>query len=403
MSPSPRALDGILVLDVGSFLAGPSAATVMSDFGAEVIKVETPDGGDPNRRLGELPGLPVSEHNYSWLLDSRNKKSLAVDLSKPEGRGAFLKLAARADVLVTNFPPAVLARLRLTYEEIKPLNPRLVYALVTGYGEVGEEANKPGFDINAWWARSGLMDLVHAPDGPPANSMPGMGDHPTGMALFGAVMLALYQREKTGRGAKVSTSLMASGAWANSTLIQASLCDAKFPERMPRERCRNPIINFYRCKDDRWFMLAVLRADKGWEPFTRAIERPLLASDPRFATFESRQANAAELVAILDAVFASRDWSGWRERLKSYGVTFGPIARIEDIKDDQQMTAAEVIVPMAEGPFRTVSNPVFLAGQPKVPAGRAPELGEHTDEILRGLGYDAADITELRRLRVIAP
>jgi crotonobetainyl-CoA:carnitine CoA-transferase CaiB-like acyl-CoA transferase len=403
MSPSPRALDGILVLDVGSFLAGPSAATVMSDFGAEVIKVETPDGGDPNRRLGELPGLPVSEHNYSWLLDSRNKKSLAVDLSKPEGREAFLKLAARADVLVTNFPPAVLARLRLTYEELKPLNPRLVYALVTGYGEVGEEANKPGFDINAWWARSGLMDLVHAPDGPPSHSMPGMGDHPTGMVLFGAVMLALYQRERTGRGAKVSTSLMASGAWANSTLIQASLCDAQFTERMPRERCRNPIINFYRCKDDRWFMLTVLRADKGWEPFTRAIERPELASDPRFATFESRQANAAELVAILDGVFVSRDWAGWRERLKSYGVTFGPIARIEDVKDDHQMTAAEVIVPMAEGPFRTVSNPVFVAGQPKVPAGRAPELGEHTDEILRGLGYDAAGITALRRLRVIAP
>jgi crotonobetainyl-CoA:carnitine CoA-transferase CaiB-like acyl-CoA transferase len=403
MSPSPRALDGILVLDVGSFLAGPSAATVMSDFGAEVIKVETPDGGDPNRRLGELPGLPLSEHNYSWLLDSRNKKSLAVDLSKPEGREAFLKLAARADVLVTNFPPAVLARLRLTYEELKPLNPRLVYALVTGYGEAGEEANKPGFDINAWWARSGLMDLVHAPDGPPANSMPGMGDHPTGMALFGAVMLALYQREKTGRGAKVSTSLMASGAWANSTLIQASLCDAAFPERAPRERCRNPIINFYRCRDDRWFMLTVLRADKGWEPFTRAIEKHDLASDPRFASFESRQSNAAELVAILDAVFAERDWAAWRERLKSYNVTFGPIARIGDIKDDQQMTAAEVIVPMAEGPFRTVSNPVSVAGQPKVPAGRAPELGEHTDEILRGLGYDAARITELRRLRVIAP
>jgi crotonobetainyl-CoA:carnitine CoA-transferase CaiB-like acyl-CoA transferase len=403
MSPSPRALDGILVLDVGSFIAGPSAATVMADFGAEVIKVESPDGGDPNRRLGELPGMPVSEHNYAWLLDSRNKKSLAVDLTKPEGREAFVRLAARADVLVTNFPPAVLARLRLTYEELKPLNPRLVYALVTGYGEVGEETNKPGFDINAWWARSGLMDLVHAADGPPAHSMPGMGDHPTGMTLFGAVMLALYQREKTGRGAKVSTSLMASGAWANATLIQASLCDATFLDRVPRERCRNPIVNFYRCRDDRWFMLTVIRADKGWEPFTRAIERPELASDPRFATNESRQANAAALVAILDAVFASRDWATWRERLKSYGVTFGPIARIGDIKGDPQMTAAEVIVPMAAGPFRTISNPVSVAGQPKVPPGRAPELGEHTDEILLGLGYDAAGITALRRLGVIAP
>jgi crotonobetainyl-CoA:carnitine CoA-transferase CaiB-like acyl-CoA transferase len=397
-----RALDGILVLDVGSFLAGPTAATVMSDFGAEVIKVETPDGGDPNRRLGELPGLPVSEHNYSWLLDSRNKKSLAVDLTGREGRDVFLKLVARADVLVTNFPPAVLARLRLTYEELEPVYPRLIYALLTGYGEVGEEANKPGFDINAWWARSGLMDLVRAEGGPPAHSMPGMGDHPTGMALFGAIMLALYQRERSGRGAKVSSSLMASGAWANSTLIQATLCDAVFPERMPRERCRNPLINFYRCKDDRWFMLTVLRADKGWEPFTCAIEQPDLAADPRFATFESRQAHAAALVAILDAVFASREWREWRAQLDAHGVTFGPIARIHDVKDDHQMTAAGVIVPMAEGPFRTVTSPLSIAGQEKVPAGRPPALGEHTDEILRWLGHDDAAIGALRERRVVA-
>jgi len=150
-------------------------------------------------------------------------------------------------------------------------------------------------------------------------------------------------------------------------------------------------------------MLTVLRADKGWEPFTRAIERPELAFDPRFATFKSRQANAAALVAILDAVFASQNWAAWRERLEAYGVTFGPIARIGGVKDDPQMAAAEVIVPMADGPFRTISNPVSVAGQSKVPGGRAPELGEHTDEILRGLGYDAAGITSLRRLGVIAP
>ena len=396
-------LSGLRVIDCGTYILAPAAATMMSDFGAEVIKIEAPGIGDPHRYLHTVVPMPASDIDYCWILEGRNKKSVVVDLKKTAGHDLLLKLVKTADVFITNFPESVLTDLRIHYADLKPLNDRLVYARASGYGEKGPDVEQPGYDMTAWWARSGLMDLVHAPDGPPANSMPGMGDHPTGMVLFGAVMLALYQREKTGRGAKVSTSLMASGAWANSTLIQASLCDAKFPERMPRERCRNPIINFYRCKDDRWFMLTVLRADKGWEPFTRAIERPELASDLRFATFESRQANAAELIAILDAAFASRDWAGWRERLKSYGVTFGPIARIEDIKYDQQMTAAEVIVPMAEGPFRTVSNPVFVAGQPKVPAGRAPELGEHTDEILRSLGYDAAGITELRRLRVIAP
>jgi crotonobetainyl-CoA:carnitine CoA-transferase CaiB-like acyl-CoA transferase len=189
-----------------------------------------------------------------------------------------------------------------------------------------------------------------------------MGDHPTGMGLFGAAL----------------------------------------PGRSTREECRNAIINFYRCKDDRWFMLTVLRVDKGWEPLTRAIERPELAADPRFTSQESRQANAPVLVAILDAAFAERDWPAWRAQLGAHGVTFGPIARIEDIKDDPQMAAAGVIIPMAEGPFRTVTSPVSVAGQDKAAARRPPALGEHTDEIVRALGLQDAAIRALRELRVIA-
>ena len=301
-------LDGITVLDVGSFIAAPSAATVMGDFGARVIKVE-PTTGDPHRRLQYLPGFPVSEHNYFWLLDSRNKRSLALDLKHPDGRAVLLKLAARADVFVTNLPPPVLVRLRITWGDLKPLNPRLVYAQLTGYGEVGEEAAKPRYDINAWWARSGLMDLVRAAGSPPARSVAGMGDHPTGMALFGAIMLALYQRERTGRGGKVSTSLMANGAWANSSTLQAVLCGATIPEREPREQCRNALINLYQCRDGRWFILTVLREDKDWARFCAAIGRPDFHTDPRFARTEDRHANSVVLVRLLDEVFAARDWA----------------------------------------------------------------------------------------------
>ncbi len=189
MNTNGSVLNGIKVLEVGSWIAGPAAATIMSDFGAEVIKVEPPGAGDPYRGLGALPGMPVSEHNYSWLLDSRNKKSLALDVTRSEGRDVLLRLAAQTDVFLTNFPLALLARLGLTWEDLSAVNPRLIYALLTAYGEVGQEAAKPGYDVNAWWARSGLMDLVRPAGAPPTSSMPGMGDHPTAVALFGAIAL----------------------------------------------------------------------------------------------------------------------------------------------------------------------------------------------------------------------
>ncbi len=401
MTDGRRVLDGIAVLDVGSFIAAPSACAVLSDFGAAVIKIE-PLQGDPHRRLRYLPGFPVTEHDYFWMLEGRNKKSLAVDLKQPDGRAILLKLAARADVFATNLPPPALARLKITWEDVAPANPRLIYAQLTGYGEVGEEAAKPGYDINAWWARSGLMDLVRSAGCPPARSMPGMGDHPTGMALFGAIMLALYQRERTGRGTKVSTSLMANGAWANSSLLQAVLCGAAIPEREPREECRNALINLYQCRDGRWMILTVLREEKDWERFCRAIERRDLLAEPRFAKIEDRHANSVALVRLLDEVFAARDWAEWRSAFDSHGIPVAAITRIEDLHDDRQMTVTETVVPMDGAPgLRTVMSPIHLGGQKKVPPRRAPEIGEHTEEILRSAGYDVAAIEDLRRRGVI--
>ncbi len=405
MSAGGRALDGIKVLEVGSWIAGPAAATIMSDFGAEVIKVEPPGAGDPYRGLGALPGMPLSEHNYSWLLDSRNKKSLALDVTRPEGRDVLLRLAGKTDVFLTNFPPALLARLRLAWEDLSVVNPRLIYALLTAYGEVGEEATKPGYDVNAWWARSGMMDLVRSSGAQPTSSMPGMGDHPTAVALFGAIALGLYQRERTGRGVKVSTSLMANGAWANSVLIQALLCGATFVERPPREQALNALVNLYQCRDGRWFVLTLLTEEKDWERFARAIGRADLIADARFRTMAARHANSSELVKILDGVFAEKNWAEWQATLEASDIAFEAVARLGDLRDDRQMAATRTVAPL-EGAgipgLRTVMSPIQVAGQTKVPPTRAPDVGEHTDLVLRAAGYDEAALRRLRDLGVIA-
>jgi formyl-CoA transferase len=257
--------EGLKVLDCASFIAAPAAATVLSDFGAEVIKIEPPGAGDPYRNLPNLPGYPRSEHNFAWLLESRNKRSLALDLSKPEGQAVLHRLARDADVFITNFPPEVRGRLGISWTELAPLNPRLIYASFTGYGEKGEEANKPGFDSNAYWARSGLMDLVRADESTtPARSVAGMGDHPCAMALYGAIVTALYRRERTGKGSHVRSNLMANGVWANGVLAQARLCGAKFSERRSREHALKAVTNHYKCRDGRWLILSLLNEERQW-------------------------------------------------------------------------------------------------------------------------------------------
>ncbi len=238
-------LEGIRVLDVGSFVFGPAAATVMADFGADVVKIEPPQTGDPYRYLHQMPPLPKCEEDYCWLLTGRGKRSVALDLKDAEAREILLRLVREADVFVTNYPVRVLAALRLAWRDLEPLNPRLVYAHATGFGEEGPEAEKPGYDATAWWARSGLQDAVRPRGGLPALSVPAMGDHPSAMALFGAIMLALYQRERTGRGCKVHSSLLANGAWSNSIYLQAMLCGAESYRRVDCREPDNALVNQY--------------------------------------------------------------------------------------------------------------------------------------------------------------
>src|SRR5205823_8667296 len=389
--------EGLKVLNCASFIAAPAAATVLSDFGAKVIKIEPPGLGDPYRNLPNLPGYPVSQHNFAWMLESRNKRSLALDLSKLEGQTVLHRLAAEADVFITNFPPAVRERLGMTYAELAPLNERLIYASFTGYGEKGEEANKPGFDSNAYWARSGLMDLVRADlDTTPARSVAGMGDHPCAMALYGAIVTALYKRERTGKGSHVSSNLMANGIWANGILAQARLCGAKFGERRPRERALNAVTNHYRCKDGRWLILSLLNEDRQWPTLARCLGREELITDPRFATKPDRHARSLELIKIFDEIFATKDLAEWRKILDGNGLVFGVVGILDDIPSDKQMIENEVLVPFENDTMLTVNSPIWIVGSKKIPPRHAPRVGEHSDEVLREAGYDEAAIQQLR-------
>jgi len=391
-----RIFEGLTVLDCASFIAAPAAATILADFGAEVIKIEPP-AGDPFRQLPQLPGNPKSEHNWAWMLESRNKQGLALDLSKADGQAVLYRMVPRADVFITNFPPAVRRRLGIAYKDLAPLNERLVYASFTGYGENGQEANKPGFDSNAWWARSGMMDLVR-PDhaGPPARSLPGMGDHPSALALFGAIVSALYRRERTGKGAHVGTSLMANGVRSNGLMVQARLCGATIPTRPPREQTFNAMTNHYRCRDGRWLILSLLKEDREWPVLLECLERQDLAADPRFATTPDRHARARALSAIFDEVFAGKDLADWRTILDAHGLIFGVVAEVDDVPGDRQMLENDVLVPFQGESMLTINSPIWIEGEDKVEPRLPPQVGEHSDEVLRKFGWDEAEIRRLR-------
>jgi crotonobetainyl-CoA:carnitine CoA-transferase CaiB-like acyl-CoA transferase len=389
--------EGLKVLDCASFIAAPAAATVLSDFGAKVIKIEPPGSGDPYRNLPNLPGYPRSEHNFAWLLESRNKRSLALDLSKAEGQAVLRRLVAEADVFITNFPPAVRARLGLTHAELAPLNERLIYASFTGYGEKGEEANKPGFDSNAYWARSGLMDLVRADTAAtPARSVAGMGDHPCAMALYGAIVTALYKRERTGKGSHVRSNLMANGVWANGVLAQARLCGAKFSERRPREHALNALANHYKCRDGRWLILSLLSEERQWPALARCLGREDLVTDARFATKADRHARSVELIKLFDEIFATRDLAEWRKCLDGKGLVFGVVGILDDIPTDRQMIDNDVLLPFEGDTLLTINSPIWIDGSRKATPRRPPDVGEHSDEVLREAGYDEAAIQQLR-------
>src|ERR1700724_2375180 len=313
---------GLKVVDLSSFIAGPAAAVILSDYGADVIKVEPPSGD--TWRIGyKLPPQPRSHDNYPWHLNNRNKRGLALDLKSPHSAEILQRLVKWADVLIVNTPHPGRKKLKLEYEDVAQWNPRLIYADVTGFGDKGPDAELPGFDITAYWARSGLLSMTRDAGAPPTWPVAGSGDNATAVGLYGAIVTALYRREHTGKGSCVTTSLLAEGVWSASVSIQAGLCEAKFFAPHDRKNPANAALNVYRASDGTWFVLLVL-PDK-LAAVAKAIGRPDLLTDPRFSDTAKLVEHMPALTEILDGVFSSKPMAHWHEVLDGIHVTFGVV------------------------------------------------------------------------------
>ena len=390
-------LSGIKVIDAASFIAGPSAATIMSDYGAEVIKIE-PQNGDSLRNLITNGRMPEGPENYCWELTSRNKKSVSLNLKDEKAHNILIDLIKEADVFITNMPFPIRKKLKITSDDIRPHNAKLIYASLTGYGEVGPDADRTAYDSVAWWARSGLMDFVRPSNNSPvAWSTPGMGDHPTGMALYGAIMTALFNREKTGKGGEVSTSLMANGAWANGVFIQAALMDIEFPERT-EPLPRHPFYDFYQTKDNREFALGMINSRIEWPKLAEVLDRADWLQRELF-DFDDAFQNADVLRSELSDEFMKRSLDEINELLRNSGVTYGVLGKTTDHRDDKQFLETKTLVPLSHESFEnllTINSPFTIQDENKIDFSRAPNVGEHTKEVLENMGYSDAELEDLK-------
>ena len=387
---------GLKVVDLASFIAAPSAAVILSDFGADVIKVEPPTG-DAWRHGHKVPPQPLGNEPYQFHLANRNKRGMTLDLKSPSAQQILERLVKWADVFLVNTPHPARKKLKLEYADVVQWNPRLIYADVTGFGEKGPDADLPGFDITSYWARSGLLSMTRDAGAPPTWPVGGSGDNATAVGLYSAIVTALYRRERTGKGAAVTTSLLAEGVWSASVSIQAALSEAKFYGLHDRKHPANAALNVYRAADDTWFVL-IIAPDK-LVSVMKAIGRPELLTDPRFSDPAKLMANMPQLTAILDELFASQPMEHWYEVFSGIHVTFGAVRSPQEVINDPQLRANDIVVPLegAGGKLTsTISSPIQVHGVTKVPAKRAPDLGEHNKEILEELGFSTNEISSFR-------
>lgn len=382
-------VEGVTVVELGVWVAGPAAGGILADWGADVIKIEPPTG-DPARMFGRMLGCDLGL-NPPFEMDNRSKRSVVLDLSSEPDRRAAFELLSGADVFLTNVRPGALQRLGLDFASVSAANPRLVYGLITGYGESGPDADRAAFDVAAFWSRAGVAHLLTRPGDTPPFQRGGMGDHSAGMTMAAAVCAALLARERTGAGQLVTTSLYRQGAYTVSFDLNTYLMSGQPIAIGQRESMGNPCMNNYAASDGRRFWIVGLEPERHWPALCRAVGRPEWRDDPRFADARARAANSVALIAALDEIFATRPLDEWAQIFAGEPDFFwSPVNSLEDVVADEQFHAAGGIVYVPDGAgdqaaVPMVATPADFHGTPWAPRSAAPELGQHTAEVLAEL------------------
>lgn len=397
-------LEGIKVIELATYIAAPGAGGILADWGAEVIKVE-PLSGCPMRYTMANMGADHLKGSPIFDLDNRGKKGVALNTQTPEGVEAVKRLVKDADVFLTNVRPGGLERAGLDYDSLAKVNPRLIYSSVTGYGLQGPERDRPGFDIAAFYARSGIGWLQTVKGAEPTTLRTGIGDHTTSMATVSGILAAIIERGRTGKGRLVESSLLRTGIYAAGSDTAVQLKYGKLGSTKSRHESVTPINNFFKAKGDEWFVIVPRQGSVDWSAICRVIGQPELETDERFANPKGRRANSAELVDILDAAFITHDLDHWRVKLDAEDMIWAPLMRPGDVARDPQAVAAGAYVHVPnngeEGTFLAPASPVRFPGADDGPKGPSPELGEHTMEVLASLDYSEAEIEQLKASRTI--
>lgn len=387
--------EGLKVLDVSSWIAAPTCAAMFADMGAEVLKIEAPENGDGYRAYYQLPPSPNSEVNYTWVLDNKNKRSLSLNLKTEDGKQLLHQLVAECDVYITNMPLPLRREIGLMYEDLAPLNERMIYASLTAYGEKGPERDKEGFDLVAYWSRSGLMNQMRHNGIEPFQAMAGMGDHPSGVALYASIVTALLRRERTGKGGKAHTSLLANGLWSASCFAQAAWVEDADWSQIPGQRLQTAL---YEAADGRWIQFSMIRTVELFDHVVLVMGHPEWLVDERFSTPEARIEHHEILTGMMREVIATRTSKEWMADFQAEGLPVALVAEFADLPTDPQVLANDMAMDPAEniGMSKMIRDPINVDGLGRVGARKAPDHGEHAVEVLLEMGLSAAQIADLQ-------
>ena len=395
-------LEGVKVVSMEHMEAIPAASVWLADWGAEVIKVE-PLTGDMWRGTRRVRGtstavkLAGSSLQFAFEILNRNKKSLALDLKQEPGTEILYKLIKGTDIFMSNYEASSLTKLKMDYATLSKINPRLIYAFISGYGRVGPLKDEGGYDRVAAWARAGFQYMLGEPGETPPMQRGGMMDRTIAPHAVAGVLAALWHRDKTGEGQELEISLYHSAVWTLALDIEAALIGRPMP-KTPRTEQINPIWNFYRTKDDRWITLGMLRSDRYWSNFCKVIGKPELDKDPRFVDMDARRENCVELIRILDEVFATKTIEEWEDTLKGCDFIYSRVQSPEEVVADPQVRVNNFFVDLHHpaGKIMTIATPVKFTQNPAEVRTSAPEIGQHNEEILLELGYSWEDIARLK-------